>query len=127
MNSNETQSEPVKESSLSDWKRTYGTKTLAQIIFGGKDILVDRPRDMVFADYRLLLKGQNKIIRKLFAGPDKNFIPKRLGYNFHLPILPNGSKTSKAESKQVIEPTESVAPATSTRVKIKTRNHKRSG
>lgn len=62
--------------------------TLAQNLFKGKQLLVERPPDMTYNEYRQLLAVQNRTIKKLFRHkPSRNIaklMPLTLHYNLHL-------------------------------------------
>lgn len=48
------------------------TLTPAQVIFQGKDLLVGRPPEMNFQDYKMMRGVQSKVLQKLTANaPDR--------------------------------------------------------
>jgi hypothetical protein len=62
-------------------------RTDAQIVFGGKDLLTERPKDMVFLEYKFLQKVQTEALKGIFRKPPNKqvaqLMPIRLGYNYH--------------------------------------------
>ncbi len=69
---------------------TKNTKSLtpALVIFKDKDILLKRPENMPYEDYKVLRGVQNRVIKKLFTkSPNPKIVQAmgiKQGYNSHL-------------------------------------------
>lgn len=89
MNSKENQEPSPQASGASNGQVVQkDSRTAAQILFGGKTLLTERPKEMVFADYKTLLKHQNFVLKKVLAGSPRQDIARlmetRFGYNNHI-------------------------------------------
>lgn len=62
----------MRKKFLNRSERNEGVITAASRLFGGRQILTSRPEGMTFEDYKILRKGQNDLIKVLFAkAPNK--------------------------------------------------------
>lgn len=74
------------------------SKSPLQLIFHDKDMIVERPTEMDFEEYKIMRRIQNKVLRTLIRRPTprRPTIPQRLGYNFH-PLIPQDGKIAKKD------------------------------
>jgi hypothetical protein len=106
MNSKQTPPEAEVDSSPSkDGIIQNDSRTDAQKVFGGKDLLTERPKDMVFMEYKFLRKVQTEALKGIFRKPPSRrvaqLMPIRLGYNSH-----PWKKIRKSETVVAPEPTQ---------------------
>jgi len=79
----------------------YSTyKSAAQQVFHDKDMIIARPAEMAYDEYKIMQRIQNRVLRIIFRkpAPRRPTIPQRLGYNLHPQLnLKDGKKVDQKD------------------------------
>jgi len=72
-------------------ERNSGFKSVAQILFEKKELLISRPEGVPFEDYKFLQRTQDLILRNIFSGrcPDK-CLPGIMGVSRNFGVVKKG-------------------------------------
>lgn len=63
--------------------KTESYKTMAQLIFEGKEMVVERKENMTFEEYQYLRKIQSQLMKRLFRGSPSRKLSGIMGTSYN--------------------------------------------